>query len=175
VFALRLKELPLRETVRAADAAEGLALPADVRSADEIERVVSALTARESRREVYARLARQAGVDLPPIACWLLYRINEFRPATVACLLDQLPIQRPALEHWLSWLGDRELITREPASDGAETTIQFTPDGAQVFERLVRARRERLETLLAGWSPARHAELEDLVTRLARVLVPDVA
>jgi hypothetical protein len=129
---------------------------------------------REGRREVYEQLAEHAGVDLPPIACWLLFRVDELPSATVHDLAD-LPVADKVLELWLHWLADRGLVALVPV-DGStpDRMIVMTEEGRATFEQLAAARCERLKLLMRGWAPERHAELDELLRRLARVLVPEI-
>ncbi|HEX4288894.1 MAG TPA: MDR family MFS transporter [Trebonia sp.] len=86
ILAWFLREVPLRtatgestpesETLRsaagAADLGEAMgATPTNRTSSQEVERVLSRLSATDLRRFGYARLARAAGLDLPGGACWI--------------------------------------------------------------------------------------------------------
>ena len=65
VLSLFLKEVPLRDTVRAVDRAQSTAptaIPAARDSAQEMERALMTLFGRERRAETYRRLAEAAGV-----------------------------------------------------------------------------------------------------------------
>src|ERR1700739_736014 len=63
----------LRSSASAADLGEALGgAPTSRTSAQEIERVLSRLSATDLRRFGYAKLARAAGLDLPGGACWIL-------------------------------------------------------------------------------------------------------
>jgi DNA-binding MarR family transcriptional regulator len=64
-------------------------------------------------------------------------------------------------------LVDRGLITR---TDGV---LALTPAGTETAERLFTAKREWLESQLAGWSPEQHAELEHVLTKLSRAILGD--
>jgi hypothetical protein len=50
----------------------------------------------------------------------------------------------------------------------------LTGPGQDALDRLVAARRARLAALLHDWSPEQHEELDELLRRLARVLVPEI-
>jgi DNA-binding MarR family transcriptional regulator len=51
----------------------------------------------------------------------------------------------------------------------------LTPAGTAAADRVVAARRDGLERLLAGWSPDQHAELAQMLDRLSRALVGEDA
>ena len=54
---------------------------------------------------------------------------------------------------------------------GATGTLALTAAGRAAHERLVVARHERLNELLARWEPEIHAEVQALLQRLAAALV----
>jgi len=56
-------------------------MPEDRTSLEEVERTLELVMRRENRRKVYENLAQRAGLDLEPSACWLLYRLDDRRPA----------------------------------------------------------------------------------------------
>ncbi|HEX7087788.1 MAG TPA: hypothetical protein VF198_15615 [Vicinamibacterales bacterium] len=64
-------------------------------------------------------------------------------------------------------------MTLSPGRDGEELAV-LSESGRNAVERLARVRRERLELALRTWSPERYPELDELLRRLARVLVPDL-
>jgi DNA-binding MarR family transcriptional regulator len=51
----------------------------------------------------------------------------------------------------------------------------LTPAGSAASDRVFAARREGLERLLDGWSPEQHADLAQMLDRLARALVGEDA
>jgi EmrB/QacA subfamily drug resistance transporter len=162
-----LPEVPLRATTKApnpADTYAPTALPAQRSSLEEIERAVEVLAHRENRLRLYTRLADRAGLDLPPGACWLLYRVAD-RPGTTA---DEL-VARLHLPP--AWLAKRigELRRAGYVADG----LRLTDAGAAAADRLVDARRAALTDLVRGWHPEENPELADLVRRLARQLLAD--
>lgn len=174
VLAWRLEEHPLLESAGAARQESPITPPIETGSADEVERMLSALVHRERRQEVYARLAARAGVDLPPIGCWLLFRLDESGETPVSDLAGWLPLSRDELRARLDWLRELGYVTLDPGHDGDELAA-LSASGRDAVGRLARVRRERLELALRNWRPERYPELDDLLRRLARVLVPDLA
>lgn len=70
-------------------------------------------------------------------------------------------------------VGLRELRDHGLVAGSGEQAITVTEDGRRVMTALTEARRQSLEELLAGWNPQEHPELEDLVRRLAAVVMAD--
>jgi len=56
-------------------------MPRDATSLEELERIVTALAARENRWRVYADFAQRAGVDLPAAELWMLARSARLAPS----------------------------------------------------------------------------------------------
>jgi len=54
---------------------------------------------------------------------------------------------------------------------GATGDLALTAVGRSAHDRIVAARRERLNELLVRWEPKKHAEVQALVQRLAAALV----
>lgn len=176
VLALMIEEVPLRNSASAARPESPITPAMTARSSDEIERILGRMLSREGRRAVYERLAAHAGVSLPPIGCWLLFRIDEFAPASTSELSGRLPLSPSDLQAHLAWLGGLGLVSLRANADSssADPTVTLTSEGRGVVDKLSRARAERLQLLLEDWHPEQHPELEELLRRLARVLVPDV-
>jgi EmrB/QacA subfamily drug resistance transporter len=176
-LALMLEEVPLRSSASAERTESPITPALASQSSDEIERILGRMVSREGRRAVYEELASPAGVSLAPIGCWLLFRIDEFSPSSIAALADRLPLSRADLQARVAWLGDLGLVSlRIDDQDASSTdpTVTLTSEGRGVVDKLSRARAERLERLLQAWHPEQHPEFEELLRRLARVLVPDV-
>ena len=174
VLSWRLEEIPLRETVSATHTESPITPGADVTSAAEVERVLSELMTREGRRAIYERLAARAGIQLSPVGCWLLFRIGEFKPRSVGDLAGALSVDPVALRGRLARLEDQGLLVMENTETGTDQLIGITALGHDMLDRLVRARCEGLQRLVTTWVPERHAELDELLRRLARVMVPDL-
>lgn len=189
-----LREVPLRRTVETSGVGESFAIAKPDASYDEIARAVSVLARRDTRRGVYERLAARAGVDLPPASVWLLGRIAEQAPVTADELANRCGIARDRLTVPLAELAVEQLVEEcgrgaapiAPGSDDAGWAIDgagidsvdrsplvLTAAGRAVYDRLQAARRDRLQELLAGWSPELHTELAGLLNRLADDLAHD--
>jgi len=178
ILAWFLRQVPLRaaasDTVRsssqAADLGEGLgAIPTQRSSRQEVERVLTRLTAVELRRVGYARLCHAADVDLPGGACWVLCRLAR-QGATAGPELARhagvtLEEGRPTGDLLVA----RGLVTR------TNGVLALTPAGSQVADKLVRAQQAWMKERLSGWSPDEHADLSGVLLRLAHAMLGDDA
>jgi EmrB/QacA subfamily drug resistance transporter len=180
ILSWRLREVPLRtaageptpaaETLRgsasAADLGEALgAAPTNRTSAQEVERVLSRLSAADLRRFGYAKLARAAGLDLPGGACWILTMLVKQGATPGPELAEQGGVTMAEGHPNAQLLVDRGLITR---TDGV---LALTPSGAETADRLFAAKRDWLQSQLAGWSLGQHAELDHVLTKLSRAML----
>jgi EmrB/QacA subfamily drug resistance transporter len=156
----------LRSTASAADLGEGIgAAPTSRTSAQEIERVLSRLSATDLRRFGYARLARSAGLDLPGGAAWILTMLAKQGATPGPELASEAGVTMEQGHPNAQLLVDRGLITR---TDGV---LALTPSGAGTADRLFAAKREWLQSQLSGWSPEQHAELDHVLTKLSRAML----
>ena len=173
-----LREVPLRtaagETLRssasAADIGEGMGgAPTQRPSAEEAERVVTRLSATDLRRFGYAKIAREAGLELSGGCCWLLTRLARQGATPGPELARQAGVTveegHPVAEQLIS----KGLITR---TDGV---LALTGDGERTADKLFAAQCAWLERLLAGWSPQQHAELEHILVKLSHLMLGDQA
>jgi EmrB/QacA subfamily drug resistance transporter len=171
-----LKEVPLRDTTRAADRADTTAptaVPAARDSAQEMERALLTLFGREHRAEVYRELAETAGVPVSPRACWLLYRVADTAPVQADALATVLGITRAELDDRLAELlsGGYLLLADDGDGDGDGALVTLTPAGQQAAARLKEAREAGIDRLMDGWEPDRHPELRRLLGQVTRNLV----
>jgi DNA-binding MarR family transcriptional regulator len=130
-------------------------------------------------------------VDLEPPVVWLLFRMGRHEGMSLADLADHLRVPGPAVERFSRSLAASGLIrldgdrpgsaTSRPPAPGDSPTQQeqeryvLTAEGEAALARLLTARHEGLERLLAGWSPERHEEVGRMVARLAADLLSDEA
>jgi EmrB/QacA subfamily drug resistance transporter len=160
-----MPERPLRATTAASGVSDGIPAPRAPDSLAEIERALSVLSRRDTRRRMYERLAERAGIDLPPASVWALVRISEGEDPVRLARENDGPVDR--VQAGVDRLSADGLVVR---SNG---TRELTSDGLVALEKLVAARREQLCDHLEGWSPDEHDELARVLTRLARDLVGD--
>jgi hypothetical protein len=181
VLSLFLKEVPLRDTVRAVDRAQSTAptaIPATRDSAQEMERALMTLFGRERRAETYRRLAQEADVRLGPRGTWLMYRIADHAPITEAELARLLGIDVSDLEQRLTepvTVGYVSVaVPGRPAvgdGNGARASVTLTSAGEQAAGRLAAAREAGIDRLVTDWKPDKVPELRRLLGRITTTLV----
>jgi EmrB/QacA subfamily drug resistance transporter len=169
VLAWLLREMPLREGAPAEGMGESFAMPRDATSLEELERIVTLLIARENRWRVYADLARRAAIDLPAPELWMLARLGEREPLTLASLSAELSIPEKALAPPLE-----ALCARGIAEQDASGELRLTPAGLAMRDRVVAARRKGLADMLARWQPEQHPDVLALIERMAQALTSDL-
>jgi EmrB/QacA subfamily drug resistance transporter len=164
VISWLLEERPLRETATASTGVgETFAVPKPTDSLAEASRALSVLVGRDGRRQLVARLAQRAGVDLSPAGCWLIVRLQDAPHADIAALCRSYDIPLHVGEQARAELVDRGLVTL----DSGEIT-GLTAEGREIAERLTAERCASMERLMEGWSTSENPDLALLLTRLAR-------
>jgi EmrB/QacA subfamily drug resistance transporter len=165
-----LREVPLRETARAAGIGEGFAAPRDDSSEHELERMLSSILRGDTRTRIYTAMSARAGLDLTPPQTWLLGRLRGREPATVPELARELAAQPDRVETLALDLEQRGLVT-----DGAGL-VELTAAGREALAALVEAGRAELTELLGDWNRPDNQELASVLRRLADSLtakIPD--
>jgi len=183
VLSLFLKEVPLRDTVRAVDRAHSTAptaIPATRDSEQEMERALMTLFGRERRAETYRRLAQDADVQLSPRGTWLMYRVADNAPVAEVALARMLRIASSDLEQRLTELVAAGYVSlpvpaRPADGDGdgtqASASVTLTPAGEQAAGHLVAAREAGIDRLVTEWEPDKVPELRRLLGRITTTLV----
>jgi len=183
VLSLFLKEVPLRDTVRAVDRAHSTAptaIPATRDSEQEMERALMTLFGRERRAETYRRLAQDADVQLSPRGTWLMYRVADNAPVAEVALARMLGIASSDLEQRLTELVAAGYVSlpvpaRPADGDGdgtqASASVTLTPAGEQAAGHLVAAREAGIDRLVTEWEPDKVPELRRLLGRITTTLV----
>jgi len=175
VLAWLIPARPLRETVAAAsssigkEAGDAFAMPGAGDAGSELLRGVAALADRDTQRAYIKSIADRAHVDLTPVSAWLVLRLGEDPSATPERVAHEHNIPADRIEQ-----GIAELRARGYAIGGPETRsrLALTDEGCDAYDRLAKARRERLQQLYADWPEAQRQQLAVLLQRLARELVP---
>ncbi len=166
LLAWLLREDPLRGAVQAPEVSETVAPnPVARTSRDECARALSVLGTRAGRREVYARLSADAGVDLLPAACWLLLRIRRLGSVDPAVLAERNAVPLEVVLPAARQVEERGLALREGMA------LTATDAGRELADRLARAREKALADLLGDWwTPERPRDLAELVRELSQEL-----
>ncbi|WP_193317735.1 MULTISPECIES: DHA2 family efflux MFS transporter permease subunit [Streptomyces] len=161
-----LREDPLRGGVLAPDLGESVPPnPVERSSRAECARALSTLGSRAGRRDLYARIAADAGTDLLPAACWLLLRIRRYGSAEPGLLAERTGVPVEVLLQAARQLEERGFAAREGLP------LVGTDKGHAVAERLATARENALAELLGDWwGPERPRDLKELVHELSEEL-----
>ncbi len=160
-----------RASSGAADLGEAIgAAPTQRTSAEEVERVMSRLSAVELRRFGYAKLARAAGLDLSGGASWLLTKLARQGATPGPELAKQAGVTMEEGHPAAQLLVDRGLITR-----GADGVLAITEAGRLTADKLCDAQRQWMENQLGGWSAEQHAELDQVLAKFSHALLGDDA
>jgi EmrB/QacA subfamily drug resistance transporter len=167
LLALVLPDRHLRDTVQAAGTQEHFAVPRGDDSVGEIERALSVLARRDVRRRLYEQLAKEAGIDLPPLEAWTLARIHEGNPGPAEDLAQRIDVEPGRLSAATTSLESRGLVA---ASNGWFTS---TAAGGELVDRLVAIRRKRLEDRLSDCTPEEREQFAHVLSRLARDLLAE--
>jgi EmrB/QacA subfamily drug resistance transporter len=177
-FALtwRIPEQPLRQTIAAAsaspgrEAGEAFAMPAADDPATELLRGLRILADRDVQRAYIEGLVTRAGVDLLPAAAWLLLRLQEDPATDIDELARRNGLRKDRLDAGIAQLTSRGYVSIVDTADGR--LYKLTEPGCEIYDRLAKARREKLQALHADWPPEQRRQLADVLERLARELVP---
>lgn len=166
LLTLGLKEIALRKTSAAEGIGQAFAMPQNATSLEELERIVSNLARHENRWKLYDSLAKQTGTDIDPREMWFLFRVGERdHPPTEDELCKHVRMERALLHALADRSIARGLVTRDAAG-----RFDFTLAGRSLYTRLLVLRRNQLESLLQHWHPSKHADVRDMLTKLARHL-----
>jgi EmrB/QacA subfamily drug resistance transporter len=166
-----LPELELRKTVQTVDTGEAFGLQETRSSLQEIQLALERLSSRENRSELYQTLAKRAGLDLPPRACWLLYRLADRPACTVEEVASRLKVDHQVIQPGVDGLVAAGMV--EEVRHGDECDLGLTAAGLEAIDRLAEARRSGLTEVLEGWSPHEHPEVINMVKDLAAALLAD--
>ena len=114
-----------------------------------------------------------AGLPLGARAAWLLVRLERNPGLDLVALARSRRVDPERLAEAAAELRQRGLVVEHPTSDGGAPGRALTRAGCDALARLVNARRAILGEVLADWAPEKREELEEVVRRFSRELVPD--
>ena len=159
-----IEERPLRQTVETAGVGEAFASPTSGDSLHELMRELARLVGRERTRAFIERTVDDAGVDLEPGDAWLLVQGEEgmalHDPEAIA---DGRPFDASRARELLDSLARQGLIAGDELTETGHTTAA----------RLIRARHDGLNSLIADWEPGDDPRVDDAISRLASELARD--
>jgi EmrB/QacA subfamily drug resistance transporter len=168
LLSLVLPDQRLRDTVQTAGPQQHFAMPRSDDTVAEIERALSVLAARDTRRRVYERLAREAGIDLSPLEAWTLARIQHGAPGPAETLAHDGDLEPARVAAAAATLENRGLVA--PANGW----FAATPAGDELVNRLVHLRHERLAERLADCTPEELRQFAHVLHRLAHDLLGEI-
>jgi EmrB/QacA subfamily drug resistance transporter len=177
VLALTMPEKPLRATVAARasqvgeEAGEAFAMPANAEAIDLLLKGLRIIADRDVQRQYIERVVDRAGIQLSPVAAWLVLRIERDRHVDVPQLSAETKVPVDRINVGLSELRERGLVN-ESRANGSRHELELSTAGCSVLERLIDARRVRLEELAVEWPEGRRAEVAEQLRGLAEQLVP---
>lgn len=172
VIALFLKQVPLRDTARAAatDLGEGFSVPEGDNRVDLLKLAISKVWERKGTTEG-AQILRSAGIRTDPADAWCLSRVALFAEyrgrATLRAIADLYTVPasvlRPAFERCIA---EGYLVE-------ADGELKMTPRGIGEFDRISAAWRDWLESELSGWEHIGDDEFDMAVDQAARELLSE--
>ncbi|WP_410601116.1 MDR family MFS transporter [Amycolatopsis sp. lyj-90] len=174
VLAFFLKEVPLRDTSRAAapDLGEGFAMPESGNGDQDLERVVGRLLAREGKAASSGVLAK-SGCELDNGGLWCLgqIRLRERRnkPTSLAVIGSRYGIPPEVFEAAFARL---EFTGHLAFRSGEWVT---TAAGRAELEKLIRAWKSWLAERLLDWGLEGHEELDAALGRVANRILDQAA
>jgi hypothetical protein len=177
LLALIMPEKPLRATVAAKasqvgdEVAEAFARPANDEAIDQLLRGLRIIADRDVQRRYIQRVVERAGIELSPVAAWLVLRVERDRHVDPRQLSSETHVPVDRIEEGLRELLERRIVT-ESRSDGTRRELELSSEGCDILERLIGARRVRLEELASEWPEGRRAEVAERLRELATQLVP---
>lgn len=179
LLAWLLPEQPLRETVAAeagdlgAQTEAVFPLPTDAGSIARLERFLSLIADRDMKRGYIQTVVARAGLDLSPLAAWLLVRLDRDPELDLDALAAARQVDPVRIEGAVAELRAKRLIREEPARPARPARREPTRRGRAALRRLTGARRQRLAELIGEWAPERQADLAARLGWLPREIVPD--
>lgn len=160
-----VKELPMRSTVTTHGVGEAFGVHRSPDSLAEMVRALGVLVGRKQMLAYLARIASEAGVDLPLPTCWVLVQLRHHPGMDALALLSTAERFKLDLEKAEAGVEDAQ----SRALVGPD--MQLSAVGAETADRLTSAVRARLEGLLEGWSPEQYPDLVHLLDNFAKDIV----
>jgi len=163
LLSLGIKEVPLRTSIAPQPIGDAIETPRDATSLEELERIVTRMTARENRWQVYKRTAARMGLMLEPDELWMLARIGEISGRTDTAELEQrLRIDGPQCARLVDRLAALGLAT-----GSSNRSFELSDKGRAEYQRLLRQREQDLKEMLADWEPDEHPDVREMMRQLA--------
>lgn len=164
LLSFAIKEVPLRTTLTTELPGDPLQMPRDATSLEELERIVSRVTAKENRWRVYEQSAKRLGIDLQPDEYWLLARVGEQGGrANKEELIQRLGAKELRQPRLFSRLREAGMAREAPGG-----FVDLTGEGSALYGRIVRQREAELKRMLADWDVNEHPDVLAMMKELAK-------
>jgi hypothetical protein len=147
---------------------EAFATPEDPDSVRTVARELSRVVGREGAREFVRRTTTRAGLDVSPLATWVLVRTAADRTLDVHVVAVTSDLEEERVRDACRELHRHGLLTQD-----GDAGTGLTRDGAAAVDALADARRGALCELAAEWGPDEHPELAEFIDRLSDDLVAE--
>jgi hypothetical protein len=177
ILALFLPEKPLRATVAARasqvgeEMGEAFAMPVSAEAIDQLLGGLRIIADRDVQRRFIERVVARAGLSLSPLAAWLLLRIERDGHAHPRTLAQTHRMDEARIEAGIRELRGQGLVAG-PETPSGHVGLGLTSSGCEALEKLIAARRVRLEELAVEWPEDRRAEVSARLRELAAELIP---
>jgi DNA-binding MarR family transcriptional regulator len=134
---------------------------------DRIEEALVALVRRATDPRGNQRINALAGTDIERAGSVMLHRVGELQPARLSQLAEAAGVEVSTASRQVARLVERGYVARQDdPNDGRATVHRLTDDGRDLLQRLVAARHEWFDTLLAEFETREREQLADLLGRL---------
>jgi DNA-binding MarR family transcriptional regulator len=145
-------------------------------SVDQIQAAIQIVAGSITQIRVHERLLGAAGVRLDRAGSALLYKLHVYGDALrVTDLADRLGVDAPTVTRKIQQLEREQLVSRRPdPDDGRATRIMLTRAGRRAIEKVLEARREWYERLVADWSDDDLTTFASLLVRFSANLTRDL-
>jgi DNA-binding MarR family transcriptional regulator len=150
-------------------------------SVDQIQAAIQIVAGSITQIRVHERLLSAAGDRLDRAGSALLYKLHVYGDALrVTDLADRLGVDAPTVTRKIQQLEREQLVSRRPdPDDGRATRIMLTRAGRRAIEKVsiekvLEARREWYERLVADWNEDDLANFASLLVRFSANLARDL-
>jgi DNA-binding MarR family transcriptional regulator len=133
-----------------------------------VEAALTTLVRRVKLPAAYERITAAAHVPLDRAAYIVLLRISEWGPLRLSDLAERLDIDVSTASRHIRRLEDDGYVVRTADPDDRRACLlSLSRAGHDAVRRIVRARREALEQVLADWPEEERVRLAELLERFA--------
>lgn len=122
-------------------------------------------------RRMYSRQSAAVGAVVTRAGYAVLRSVDQAGELTMGELAQQCSMDPAAAGRQVRALEEDGLVERHSGADDARVTVvRLTPEGGEVYRRIVAVRTAHLAEVLSEWSSADRADLTRLVDRLVEDL-----